>query len=99
MIYKINFTPFFAPMEKGYTLATGGPYKFVRHPIYVLYVLSAPSFFLMTGIKWFVVSLICYLSFIFQAYYEEKALKNIFGSAYEDYASKTGMFFPKLFHR
>ena len=99
MIYNINFTPFFFPMKKDYTLATGGPYKFVRHPIYVLHVLWALSLFLMTGIQWFIVSLVCYLSYILQAYYEENALKKIFGAAYNDYASKTGMFFPKLFNR
>jgi len=45
MIYNINFTPFFFPMKNDYTLATGGPYKFVRHPIYVLHALWAMSFF------------------------------------------------------
>jgi len=99
MIYNINFTPFFFPMKKNYMLATGGPYKFVRHPIYVLHVLWALSFFLMTGIQWFIISFVCYLSYIPQAYCEEKALQKIFGSTYDDYKSKTGMFFPKLFNR
>lgn len=98
-VYNINKTPFFIPMKKGYTLATGGPYRFVRHPTYLLYVLSALSIFLMTGIQTLIISLFCYLSFIPQAYYEEKALKEIFGEHYNNYALKTGMFLPKLFHQ
>lgn len=99
MTYNINFTPFFFPMKKDYMLATGGPYKFIRHPTYVLHVLWALSLFLMTGVQWLIISLVCYLSYIPQAYYEEKALQKIFGAAYEEYASKTGIFFPKLFNR
>jgi len=99
MVYNINFTLFFMPMKKDFILATGGPYRFVRHPAYVLHVLWALSVFLMTGIQLLLISLFCYLSYILQAYYEEKALKEIFGDSYRNYASKTGMFFPKLFNR
>lgn len=99
LVYNINFTPFILPMKKGYTLSTGGPYRFVRHPTYLVYILCALSIFLMTGIPSLIISLFCYLSFILQAYYEEKALKEIFGEHYNNYALKTGMFLPKLFNR
>jgi len=95
--YNINLTPFCLPMKKDYTLATGGPYRFVRHPLYTFYVLTTISLFMMTGIKWLIISLLCHLSCIPQAYSEEIALQKIFGKYYDDYASKTGMFLPKLF--
>ena len=95
--FNINLTPFFSPMKKGYTLATGGPYRFVRHPLYTVYFLATISLFMITGIKWFMLSFLFLLACIPQAYSEETVLRKIFGKYYENYASKTGMFIPKLF--
>ena len=96
LVYNINFTPAFLPMKEGYTLATGGPYKFVRHPKYLCDILGVLSLFMMTGIKVLIIGFICVLFFVFQAYSEEKALQKIFGKDWDAYASKTGMFIPKL---
>ena len=86
-------------MKEGYTLATGGPYKFVRHPKYLSEILTALSLLMMTGIKVLIIGFICFLFFVIHAYSEEKALKKIFGQVWENYASKTGMFIPRLINR
>jgi len=99
LVYNINFTPCILPMKKGYTLATGGPYRCVRHPKYLHDILAALSLFMMTGIQELAIGLLCCFAFIFQAYSEEKALRKIFGKAWKDYASQTGMFIPKMSSR
>ena len=95
-VFNINLTPCFMPMKEGYTLATGGPYKFVRHPKYLSEILTVLSLFMMTGIKELIIGFICWLFIVFQANSEEKALQKIFGKDWDDYASQTGMFIPKL---
>ena len=40
--------------------------------------------------------LIGFLALPYQAKGEEKMLKEMFGEIYEEYASKTGRFFPKI---
>ena len=97
MAFNVNYTLFFFPMKHGYTLATGGQYKFIRHPGYLMQILWALALFLMTGIQLLLISLFCYLFYIIQAYYEEKTLKRIFGDYYVNYVSKTGMFLPRFF--
>jgi protein-S-isoprenylcysteine O-methyltransferase Ste14 len=49
--------PFFSTMvriqtDRGQTVATGGPYRWVRHPGYVGYILSAVSTALLLGSLW-----------------------------------------------
>ena len=35
LMYNVNFTPCTQPMKARYVLATGGPYSYVRHPVYL----------------------------------------------------------------
>jgi protein-S-isoprenylcysteine O-methyltransferase Ste14 len=75
-----------------------GPYKFIRHPMY----LSAFMIIIGLGIftlNWlfliipFVVYLMIYLK---QIKKEEKALVDGFGERYEEYIKETGRIFPKI---
>jgi protein-S-isoprenylcysteine O-methyltransferase Ste14 len=75
-----------------------GLYSLVRHPLYLGNFLMWFGLFLYIGIWWFVV--ICCLAF--WLYYErimfseEEFLRKRYGSQYEDWASRTPAFLPRL---
>jgi len=80
-------------------LITSGPYKWVRHPMYLSAILIAVG----TGLglaNWFL-GLIGLTLMIIIMYWrtpiEEQKLLSRHGEAYKDYMDKTGRFFPKLF--
>lgn len=88
-------------------LATGGPYKFIRHPQHMGIILMTFSVSLFVpwtsdiGIRigeilsWSLFSLIL----ILWSYYEEWKLTKKFGEKYTQYRSETGAFFPRIFTR
>jgi protein-S-isoprenylcysteine O-methyltransferase Ste14 len=96
-IYNVNYTACFKQMkEEEYVLAMGGTYKYVRHPAYIAGVFEIIFIFLGTGIWFMFFGLIGFLALPYQAKGEEKMLQEMFGEVYEEYASKTGRFFPKI---
>jgi len=94
--YNTNYTPAYKPMKKEYILATGGPYKLVRHPMYIAKAFLVIFFFLATGISFTLIGLLTWLILSPQARREEQALLKKFGRTYEEYCKKTGRFFPKI---
>jgi len=94
--YNINYTPAYKSMNSDYVLATGGPYKYIRHPMYIAKALLVIFFFLATGIWLALFGVLSWIGLSSQARMEEEALKKKFGKVYEDYLNKTGRFFPKL---
>lgn len=83
---------------KDQTLATAGPYRWVRHPIYTgfLLILSAPlliSSNWLIGLAWMLMTFIDVQS---RAEFEEGILMETFGKAYEERIKTTGRFFPRL---
>jgi len=104
MYYNVNYVPANRPMREasallgsehgGYVLATGGPYRWVRHPMYVSKIVFGLFLFLATGIWLAFFSLIAAVSLPTQARGEEELLRSIFGKAYDDYAARTGRFLP-----
>ena len=83
---------------KDHTLAKGGPYKFVRHPIYTafLLILTGP---LLLSANWLVG--LSWLSMTFidvneRAAAEEGMLRQTFGADYDNLTKKTGRFLPRL---
>ena len=96
MGYNANYTPAYKPMKKEYILATGGPYKLVRHPMYIAKAFLAIFFFLATGIFFTFIGILTWLVLSSQARREEQALLKKFGRRYEEYCKKTGRFFPKI---
>ena len=86
-------------------LATGGPYKFIRHPQHLgiilmtlvnsLYLPWAVHPYIRIGsiLSWSLISLVL----IIVSELEEKKLWKKYGNAYLDYRLKTGMFFPRIF--
>ncbi|MFX0083180.1 MAG: methyltransferase family protein [Candidatus Hodarchaeota archaeon] len=96
-IYNINYTFCTSQMkEKEYVLATGGPYKYIRHPAYIAGVFENFFIFLAIGTWMIFFGLIGFLALPYQARGEEKMLQEMFGEIYDDYVAKTGRFFPKL---
>jgi protein-S-isoprenylcysteine O-methyltransferase Ste14 len=92
------FLPFF---EEGarIKLRTGGAYAIVRHPIYVSGIVWQIGAFLVTGTLAVLVS--CAVFFVGALWFtrqEERRLAEIVDdpSAYEQYRSRVGRLFPKL---
>jgi protein-S-isoprenylcysteine O-methyltransferase Ste14 len=89
----------FVPIaDEAMGLVTTGPYRFVRHPIYLglsmlalgqaLAFASWPAFFvLLTGI---------FPTFVWRAIAEEKLLTAVFGERYVLYRGQTKMIIPRL---
>jgi protein-S-isoprenylcysteine O-methyltransferase Ste14 len=96
LIYNVNFTPCTQPMKARYVLATGGPYRFVRHPVYLGESLGTIFAFLATGVWLNVFGVISWFALLDQAKAEEVFLERRFGKIYVDYKEKTGRFFPKV---
>ncbi len=95
--YNVNYTACTNQMKvEKYVLATGGTYKYVRHPAYSAVIFENIFIFLATGVWGMLIGLVGFLALPYQAKEEEKQLKELYGEAYEDYASKTGRFFPKI---
>jgi protein-S-isoprenylcysteine O-methyltransferase Ste14 len=74
-----------------------GPYRFVRHPIYVFQIvmLAGAALLLPTAVSFAMLALhlICTL---IKAVDEENYLKTVHGQAYTDYMARTGRLMPKL---
>ncbi len=81
-------------------LITSGPYRWVRHPLYVLGTLFYLSLSLIAA-SWFLLAGLL-LGLIFVALRtpkEEAMLTEHFGNAYRDYQRRTGRYFPKVFRK
>jgi protein-S-isoprenylcysteine O-methyltransferase Ste14 len=68
-------------------LATTGPYRFVRHPIYVFQVLMLVGVWLLLPTVWSVILVVVDLAcIIFKAREEDQYLLNVHGDVYRRYA-------------
>ncbi|WXG47026.1 MAG: hypothetical protein WED05_10265 [Candidatus Atabeyarchaeum deiterrae] len=96
--YNVNFTPCYKAMKSKYVLATGGPYKFIRHPAYLRLSMDTIFGFLATGVWIYVFGVISWFALRSQAKAEEVMLEKRFGKVYTEYEARTGGFFPKFRH-
>jgi protein-S-isoprenylcysteine O-methyltransferase Ste14 len=75
-------------------LVTTGPYRLVRHPIYLGEILAATGLILPTALS---LHLAVYLLFIYaqvrRTYYEERVLRSIYPE-YDEYAARTPRLIP-----
>jgi len=99
LAYNVNFLPTKEPMKPRHVLATGGPYRLVRHPMYANYIIVPFFVFLATGIWLVLFAALGWVGLVHQAKAEEKALGRRFGKVYRNYAARTGRFFPRLRHQ
>jgi protein-S-isoprenylcysteine O-methyltransferase Ste14 len=78
-------------------LVRNGPYRYVRHPIYLFQVVMFVGVLLLLPTAYSLILLAVLLAcVILKSHDEEGYLLNLHGSDYEDYRSKTGSFFPRL---
>ncbi len=74
-----------------------GPYRYIRHPIYLSFLLTAAGFLLLAQ-SLVMLPLLFGLSAVSYPKREEEELVRLYGDAYVEYRSHTGRFLPK-FHR
>ena len=94
--YNVNYTALNLPLTYKYFLATGGPYRVIRHPMYVAKIFQMLALFFLTGLWIFLVPLFVMIALPTQARGEETLLLARFGKDYKDYMQKTGRFWPKF---
>ena len=85
-------------LSKEHVLVTNGPYRWVRHPMYTSFFLSAAGNLLMTA-NWLasVPSLVA-VTWMYLGRYaaEEEMMREKFGEAYQLYMQKTGRLLPRF---
>jgi len=85
-------------LEKGGRLCTDGPYRFVRHPLYLGSLLAALGFCTMTNSAWgWLLILPGFVAlYLAQISLEEQRLRQQFGESYFEYARQVPMLLPGL---
>lgn len=79
------------------TLVTGGPFKYMRHPMYVsIYIMLTGAGILFSSGIWFMIMLAFTPIWYLDCRIEEKQMTGLYGSKYQEYQERTGMFFPKI---
>jgi protein-S-isoprenylcysteine O-methyltransferase Ste14 len=78
-------------------LITGGPYAFVRHPIYTGIIFAMLGTGLTVGAWWFFVLLIAFGYFVISAHREEKDMVQHFPDAYPPYMARTKRLIPFVY--
>ena len=89
---------FRAQLNESHQLATGGPFRFLRHPIYMgLNLLALGSaLWIPNSVVWAGFVLMVVGSDL-RARSEEGLLSTAFGSAYRDYCARTPRFVPGIY--
>ena len=82
--------------RREHTLVTHGPYRWVRHPFYVVGFLGLLAATLMTA-NWFVAltGAVVIGLLVYRTRTEEAKLMERFGDEYRVYRERTGAFFPR----
>jgi len=98
--HKTLGTAFTATIEaqESSTLITGGPYAWVRHPIYSSHTLFNFGMVLVSANLIILAYLIVGMPFTYgRMRKEEENLIREYGKEYEEYMKRTGRIFPKIF--
>lgn len=83
--------------RKNSDLVTAGPYSMTRNPLYFFSTVGAAGVGLMLGsfVMAGALGLVAWLALGYTASREAGYLRSLFGTAYDDYARVTPMFWPK----
>jgi len=75
--------------ERGHTVASGGPYRFVRHPGYAANIVTMFTVSLLLGSLWALIpAALSALAFIVRTVFEDRTLRSEL-AGYEEYAQQT----------
>lgn len=79
-------------------LAQSGPYRFVRHPLYVGSFVAGLAFTFMMRDAWIAIVFVAafLLMYVPKVMREEAHLRTLYGSVYEAYAARVGAVLPRL---
>jgi len=90
-----NITP--VPKKSG-ILITNGPYKFIRHPMYIAQIVAVIPLVYenYTKTRIFVLAILI-ITLIFKLHYEERRLITHFGNDYINYQKTTKKLLPYIF--
>jgi len=78
-------------------LVQTGPYKYIRHPMYVfIYIVLIGLGMLWFSFTWFIILLLFAPVWYWMGRKEERQMEEITDGKYRDYKKCTGMFFPRL---
>jgi|SRR6185312_11067211 len=78
-------------------LVTGGPYAFVRHPIYTGIIFAMLGTALTVGAIWFFVLVVAFGYFLISTHQEEKDMVQHFPDAYPAYRARTKRLIPFVY--
>lgn len=83
---------------KNRELATSGPYRYVRHPLYVGNILVLAGFVLASGQWWTAPVALAFLLFYYPPAieYEERKLERLFGATWHEYTRSTRALLPSF---
>ena len=83
-------------LEKGGSLCTDGPYRFVRHPLYLGSLLAAVGFVVMMNAVWGWAAILPLFLVLYtiQMLREEHHLRTIYGEVHERYVRMVPMLVP-----
>lgn len=85
-----------AQIIPGQALVTTGPYRYIRHPIYLALALLFFGAELAYG-SWLILGTIpIAVDTVWQARREEELLRQTFGIAYDRYVERAGLFLPRV---
>ena len=92
---KLNIAP---TPRKNSSLITSGPYKLVRHPMYLSLILTlTPAMISYYNQTTIIIFAIFSVNLIFKMLFEEGLLKNFFGNDYKEYMKHSWRLFPFVF--
>jgi len=83
---------------KADSLVKEGPYRYIRHPVYLgTFLMLLGSVLVLKSIPGFVLLFLTYLPLLItRARMEEKELLKKFGKEWKEYKDKTGFLFPSI---
>ena len=86
------------PSIRANTLITTGPYQYVRHPIYAVFIWSGTGILAMVYKSWLLIIFVIpiHIFWVWHIQKEENYMIDKFGSGYTDYMNTTGQFFPRF---